>query len=134
MRIQDPQARLSRLRAQVGALPPAHTKPADAAHALPAQPTVGPGSCAEPQPCETALTKQQLASELAPETCAALEHAAGEEGVLADGLLRQATMRRVEGLRLGPGSTMRHAHAGLALPRSVPPLVAAGAGSRITMH
>ena len=133
VRTQDPQARLSRLRAQVGALPPAHAKPAHAAHAAPSQPDVEPDSCAEPQASAAASPEQQLASESAPGTRAALEHAAGEMGVLAGGLLRQAMVRRVEGLRLGPGSTRRHGLAGLALPHSVPPLVAAHAG-RMSMH
>lgn len=126
--MQDPQARLSRLRAQVGALPPARAKPAHAAHAMPAQPAVDPDSCVEPQPSVTASIPQPLASESSPETSATPEHAAGEEGVLAGGLLRQVAMRRVEGLGLGLGSTRRHGHAGLALPHSVPPLVAAHAG------
>lgn len=133
--MQDPQARLSRLRAQVGALPPAPAKPAHAAHAAPAQPFADPDSCVEPQPA-TASTGQQLVSESTAEPHAALEHVPVEGSVPAGWLLRQVAMHRVEGLGLELGSTKRHGHAGLALPHSVPPLVAAHAAvaGRMSIH
>ena len=127
-RVQDPQARLSRLRARVGALPPALAKAAHQSTKMPAHPSFLDSCTAEPQLSSTAAVAQQLASAAMPEVSTALEPALGEECPLHGGLLRQAAARRVEGLRLGVGSTKRYGHAGLALPHSVPPLVAAHAG------